>query len=263
MNINSPHFTIVTVSYNCEHFIEKTIKSVVSQKFKDYEYIIVDGASNDSTLSIIEQYKHCVTTFISEPDKGIFDAMNKAIMLAKGEWVVFLNAGDVFCSDMILSTVSKHTSTTSSGVVYGDIEIVKNAGLVVKRAKDPCNMHRMYFCHQSAFTRCEILKQNNYDLQYRLSADFDLYKKLYKNGIRFTHIDIPVAIYDMTGLSNSRRLEALIENLKVVLKSDVGIERLKFASKLLFVIIRIKISTLLKLIYNPKRRPCQNKDIHP
>lgn len=241
-----PHFTVVTVSYNCEQFIEKTIKSVEIQCFKDYEYIIVDGASKDSTLSVVKKYSHCVTTLLSEPDRGIYDAMNKAVLMAKGEWVVFLNAGDVFCNDMVLLEVYKTTSATSSGVVYGDIELEKNGELVLKRAKEPCNMHRMYFCHQSAFTRCELLKQTPYDLEYRLSADFDFYKKIYKKRITFTHINIPLVVYDMTGLSNSQRAKGLTENLKVVLRNDSGMQRLKFAFKLLFVIVRVKIATLFK-----------------
>ena len=91
-------FSIITITYNCEAFIEKTIQSVLEQNFKDFEYIIIDGNSSDATLKIINKYRELVDIIVSEPDQGIYDAMNKGLNLAQGQFVNFLNAGDSFCS---------------------------------------------------------------------------------------------------------------------------------------------------------------------
>ena len=108
--MNKLKFTIITVSYNAESCIEGTIKSVLIQSYKNIEYIIIDGGSTDNTLKIINKYKKEIDIIVSEPDQGIYDAMNKGLNLAKGHFVNFLNAGDTFYNNEVLSLVSKYSS---------------------------------------------------------------------------------------------------------------------------------------------------------
>ncbi|MEG1563742.1 MAG: glycosyltransferase family 2 protein [Bacteroides sp.] len=246
MNSATPHFTIVTVTYNCEKLIEKTLQSVLSQQMVDYEYILIDGQSTDSTMQIVDKYRNRITTVVSEPDSGIYDAMNKAVRLAQGKWVLFLNAGDLFCSKTILTTVYQATKSINAEVVYGDIKIWKGKKLTLKKAKEPCNIQRMHFCHQSAFTKRSLLTASPFNLKYKFSADFDFYKKCYYKSTVFVHISHPIAIYDMNGLSNQQRVRGLNENLKIVLHQDKGFKKLLFLVKLLFVINRVRCSNLLK-----------------
>ena len=103
MDTERPLFTIITVVYNCADSIEQTIQSVLSQTCPSMEYIIVDGGSTDGTLEIIERYKTSVTKFISKPDKGIYDAMNRGISMAEGQWVNFMNSGDTFTDPSVLA----------------------------------------------------------------------------------------------------------------------------------------------------------------
>ena len=113
--------SIVTICYNAESEIEKTILSVSKQLFKDYEYIIVDGKSNDKTMDIIERYSDKIDTIISEPDNGIYDAMNKGIDCAKGKWTIFLNAGDYFYNDeVLLKLFTKLDIYENIDVAYGN-----------------------------------------------------------------------------------------------------------------------------------------------
>jgi Glycosyltransferases involved in cell wall biogenesis len=102
-NRPDPRFSIITVTYNAEKVIEKTIQSIVGQTYKNYEYIIIDGASKDSTLAIIDKYRDNVNKLISEPDKGLYDAMNKGIAAASGDYLCFLNAGDIFHERILFS----------------------------------------------------------------------------------------------------------------------------------------------------------------
>lgn len=120
--------SIITVCYNAENEIIRTIESVLKQTFSDFEYIIVDGSSTDSTLNIVNNYKSSIQQIISEPDKGIYDAMNKGIKMANGEWVIMMNAGDQFASNTILDEIFSSDIPNSIDFVYSDV-FVKNRNL--------------------------------------------------------------------------------------------------------------------------------------
>lgn len=124
-----PKFSIITVTYNAGSVVEDTIQSIISQTYKNVEYIIVDGGSKDHTLAIIEKYKEHITTIISEPDKGLYDAMNKGIRLATGDYLCFLNAGDeLHEDDTLLQIVHTLTGNELPDVIYGETAIVDEEG---------------------------------------------------------------------------------------------------------------------------------------
>lgn len=116
-----PTISIITVCYNAEKEIERTIKSVVSQTYTDKEYVIIDGASKDGTLNIINKYKDNIQKVVSEPDKGIYDAMNKGIKAATGEWIIMMNAGDVFASDTVLEEIFSTQIPEDKSFLYSDV----------------------------------------------------------------------------------------------------------------------------------------------
>ena len=124
-NHPTPKFSIITVTYNAEAVLEDTIQSVISQTYHHVEYILVDGASKDSTLSIIDRYRDRITRIVSEPDKGLYDAMNKGIRLATGDYLCFLNAGDSFHEDDTLQQMVRSISGNElPDVLYGETELV-------------------------------------------------------------------------------------------------------------------------------------------
>ena len=239
-------FTIVTVTYNCDKTLEKTILSVINQTYKNFEYIIIDGESTDKTIDIIRQYNKYLSSWISEKDNGIYDAMNKGIRMASGKWIIFMNSGDVFANNDVLQKVKIITSKDDHDILYGNIFIEKKGHLILKEAAEPCNKQRMYFCHQSAFTKTSILKEMPFDIRFKMSSDLHFFKRCYYKHFKFKHIKQTIAIYDQTGISNTNRLAGLLDNVAVIKDIDKAPEKYKFLLKLYFVITRIRISNFFK-----------------
>ena len=173
-----PLVSIITVCYNAQDTIEKTINSVRKQTYDNYEYIVVDGASTDDTMLIVEQNRDIITKYISEKDDGIYYAMNKALDMATGEYVWFINAGDRIPHANTLEKIME-SSYVFQDIYYGKTKIINNNGKVIaeRRLKLPHNLTRYSFlwgmvvCHQSAIVRREIV--GKYDTQYKISADYD------------------------------------------------------------------------------------------
>lgn len=149
----NPKISVVTVTYNCIGVLEDTLKSVISQEYSNVEYIVIDGKSSDGTLNLIDKYKDHISILVSEPDKGIFDAMNKAIKLVTGDWILFMNAGDTFADDNVLTSVFSNHIESNVGVVFGDAYFKRKSGLSLYhgipfyRNKD--KYKGMGICHQS------------------------------------------------------------------------------------------------------------------
>ena len=231
----NPLITVVTVCYNSVDMIEKTLKSVIEQSYSNKEYVVIDGASTDGTKKIVERYIDSIDFFMSEPDNGIYHAMNKAVTVAKGEWIIFMNAGDVFVDNAVLEKVSYSLSATID-VLYGDILTSRNTELVLKEAPSEIkSMHRMPFCHQAVFTRTSLLRSFPFDEKYKMSADFKLYKQLNRENATFRRLPLPITIYDRTGLSNSQRARGLGENIAVIKEIDNWQDRLRLLPRLYFV----------------------------
>lgn len=211
--MSSKLLTVVTVVYNAEDLIEETIKSVIYQTaFENIEYLVIDGASTDNTMSIVKNYADKIDVLVSEPDKGIYHAMNKAIDLATGKWINFMNAGDTFVSpttvDQCLNAISETTD-----VLYGNFYYVKNNNKELLK----CEIKNIYtdiaLNHQSMLYRTSILKKYKYNESYKIVADCDLNLKLYSNGYKFQYINIPIANFLAGGLNSQYRISTLIEFL--------------------------------------------------
>ena len=166
MNINNgnieshPQFSIITVVKNCKNDIEETIQSVLGQNYSNFEYIVIDGGSTDGTREIIKKYKDLIDIYISEVDNGTYYAMNKGIRLARGGWLNFMNAGDLFKNSSILKNVSSCIPSKGADIIYGSTIVGDgtNSKLVHPRPIKKITKGRMVFVHQSSFVKRDIFK---------------------------------------------------------------------------------------------------------
>lgn len=194
-----PLITVVTVVYNGEKTLEQTILSVVNQTYDNIEYIIVDGASTDGTLDIIRKYEDRIDYWQSEPDGGIYDAMNKGLYHAKGEFLIFMGADDVFNEkSVVVQVVSEIKTSTRGRIYYGDVIRSTN-----KERYDgffsSVKMAHKNICHQAIFYPKEVYKKNCYDTSYKYFADYVYNIKLFK---KMKYIDVIVSKYNDTGISS-------------------------------------------------------------
>ncbi len=207
----SKKLTIITICRNNPN-VRYTCESIVNQLWTDYEWIVVDGASTDATLQILGEYQESIDLLISEPDNGIYSAMNKGIRHAHGEWIIFMNGGDQFCDYGVLENVFQDKVYDAS-VLYGSEErfrIETNDSYIYSLPEKipPYFMCYQAFAHQAMFYRRELFtKYGNYDETYRITADSEKNTQLLIAGEKFKRIDIVVSSYVLDGLSNEERLQ--------------------------------------------------------
>lgn len=202
--------SIITVTYNCEDTLENTILSVINQSYFDsIEYIIIDGKSTDGTISIIKKYENAISRWISEPDSGIFDAMNKGADLATGIWVNYLNSGDELINNKVLEKIFVN-KVYDVDILYGSTKILFAKGYKIQKPSEDITKLKklLFFSHQSSFVKSELLKIYRFNTIYKFCADYDLFYRLFKHCKKFKRIDIIVANYSAyEGFSfNNRKL---------------------------------------------------------
>jgi Glycosyltransferases involved in cell wall biogenesis len=202
--------SIITINLNNKEGLRKTIESVVSQTFQDYEYIVIDGASTDGSVDVIKEYKDKITYWISEPDKGIYNAMNKGILQAKGEYCLFLNSGDWLVNDNTLLTRIFNQNFVED-IVYGNL-IRVSKDKEVKREKYPDLLTMQFFYsyslpHQASFIRRVLFNDALYDESYKIVSDwfFFVEKIIFKN-CSYRHFDVFFANFDINGESSSNKV---------------------------------------------------------
>lgn len=218
-NTSVPMLSIVTVVYNSEQYIERTILSILNQSFKDVEHIILDGNSKDNTLSIIEKYTNEIAYWKSEPDSGIYDAMNKAQQFAKGKYIMFLNSGDEFCDAQVLENVFKNTT---SDVYYGDTIITDEQGNALRnrRLRPPQKLtwrdfkYGMLVCHQSIIIKRELSK--SYNTNYKIAADIDWAIRSIKDAKTITNTTINISKFMEGGMSSQHHKRGLQERFEIL-----------------------------------------------
>lgn len=200
--------TIVTVCYNTVSTIEKTILSVINQTYQDIEYIVIDGASTDGTVDVINKYANNINVFISEPDKGIYDAMNKGIALATGDYINFMNAGDNFSSEDAIEKVVCLIDPKSD-IVYGDSICVfpdGNQKIIPGGTRLELLAKRPIYRHNASFTKTELHKRVPFALDkkgdFEYALDYNNIFTLWHNGAKFQKIDVNVVTYLREGTSD-------------------------------------------------------------
>lgn len=201
--------SIITVCYNAEKVIEETIKSIYEQDYSEIEYIIKDGGSSDKTNSIIEKYKplfelkKIVLKHISNEDKGIYDAMNYAIEKCDGDWIIFMNAGDCFYNNSVLSDVFKRKEWRETDVIYGHTLYRLSSGKGIVINHDVEYLEKGWsLCHQSLFVKKEILEQVPFNCQYRIIADYDQMLRLKREGACFRKTNTIISDVNREGISS-------------------------------------------------------------
>lgn len=195
--------SIITINFNNKEGLQKTISSVTPQTFRDYEWIIIDGGSTDGSQVLIEQISNHLAYWVCEPDKGIYNAMNKGIRMAKGEWLLFLNSGDWLCENTTLEKVFAQESSTAD-VMYGDkMQWTPDKSFLLSFPERLSldYLVRYSICHQATFFRKELFIQEQYEETYSIASDWAFDIKLMLQGKRFEHIPVTVCYYDNTGIS--------------------------------------------------------------
>ncbi len=249
-----PLITVVTVSYNEEKNIEETIKSVINQTYPNIEYIIVDGGSTDKTVEIIKKYEDQIDYWVSERDKGIYDAMNKGIMLSTGKYVLMLNAGDYFLNEKIVENVVKKHINTEKGYDIYSFQARTDTDNVfpnINVKNNPENIdeiiERALLAHQATFVSLKAYKKAGLYRNFRIRMDFDMFLRLGKFS-KISFHKIPIVLYRTDGISSklSMRFHFKMEELKI-LKEHLDLPfsfYIKFFSNLPVYMIKKSLSYL-------------------
>ena len=233
-------FTVATVCYNASSTLRRTLQSVVTQDYPHIEHLIIDGASKDDTAPLVQQYLALyegiedgrTLVFRSEPDKGLYDAMNKALLQATGDYILFLNAGDKFHTSTTLADIAAQLSTSSGenlpAVLYGDTHLVDDNGTFLRaRRLSPPEQLRMHdfingmlVCHQAFFARTDLARIELYNLDYRFSADYDwcirLMQQAEQHGLTLHNTHLVVADYLSEGLTTRHHKASLRERFRIM-----------------------------------------------
>jgi glycosyltransferase involved in cell wall biosynthesis len=217
--MNNPLISIITVVYNGASTLEQTMLSVINQTYKNIEYIIIDGDSTDGTVDIIKKYENKIAYWVSEPDKGIYDAMNKGIDKATGEWINFMNSGDWFYNKSVISLIFENDYSVYD-FIYGNTEercpdktIIQKAGKFWKTG----------IVHQSIFSKTALNKKFKFDMKYKIAADFDFTYKIFLKRYKTLHLDITITSFDMIGISHYNRYIGFKESRNISLKYEGNI----------------------------------------
>lgn len=198
-----PKIAVVTINYNRLSDLQKTFSSVSKQTHTDFEYIIIDGGSTDGSTSFLEEKSDSITYWVSEPDSGIYDAMNKGAKVASGEWILFLNAGDTFFSDRTLEDLDLFLCPPSD-VILGGVDFICNDryGYRIHKAQ-PCELGLLWrqipTCHQSVLVRRELQIKYPFDLSLSWCADHDFLAKLYTLKYHFKAIPLTISKFEASG----------------------------------------------------------------
>lgn len=235
---DNPLISIITVTYNAELTIERTLQSVESQSYPRIEHLIIDGCSTDHTMSHVQRYverngenKHLIRV-LREPDKGLYDAMNKGIQQATGYYLVFLNAGDKLHEPTTIEQIVEQTrwqrNQVNYAVIYGETDLVDNKEHFLRHRRLQAPEHLtaksflqgMLVCHQSFYVRTDIARTELYDLRYRYSADYDwcirIMKRAERRRLRFLNTHLILTDYLSEGLTTKNHRRSLLERLRLM-----------------------------------------------
>ena len=213
--------SIVTVCYQAAKDLKQTMDSVLEQTDRDFEYIIQDGKSSDGTVELVQIYRdkfehsHIPISFVSEKDEGIYDAMNRALPRCRGEWVLFLNAGDCFAESAVLEKIWSRAIPDDVDILYGDtIEMEEYGDFLWQGNMDELNI-RCSLCHQSVLIRTKWMQKNGYDLKYKIGADYDFFLKTRAAGRRFYPVNVIISKISKGGFSNQNERMRVMETEEI------------------------------------------------
>lgn len=224
MSEKNHKITVVTVCYNAVNEIEKTIQSVINQTYPDMEYIVIDGGSTDGTVDIIRKYADSIDYWVSERDGGIYEGMTKGIARATGDYINFMNAGDMFFDNHVLDEVFAGRRYDED-VIYGsNLNRYKGGYKCFHPHSIDVIYKAMPFCHQSSFTKTSVLKERPFNLEYRCFADTVFFRSLHAAGGTFRRVPRFISIYDKYGLSSTMNRKNYLELCRAFERKPSGKE---------------------------------------
>lgn len=212
--------SVITVCYNAASILEETILSVLNQTYPNIEYIIIDGGSTDGTVDLIKKYADRLAYWVSESDRGVYDAMNKGLIVATGDYTIFINSGDYIYNNDVLMRFSNE-KLGNADLIYGPVYVKRKNGYSLWKADalflKTKNKRKLVFgaqgiCHQGLFTKTVMLKKYMFDLSYSICADTDLTYRVYLNGNRIVKkLDFVVSVYNSSidGISHNKYTEII------------------------------------------------------
>ncbi|WP_239448908.1 glycosyltransferase family 2 protein [Mediterranea sp. An20] len=239
--------SVVTVCYNAVQTLEKTMLSVLNQTYPYVEYIIIDGGSTDGTVDIIKKYADRLAYWVSEPDKGIYDAMNKGIKAATGEWINFMNSGDTFYEANTLAQVCTFMEGQVADIVYGDAKYIYEWGDIIRKPFFLSELRKhMIFCHQSAFVKMNIMKKYKFSLKYKISGDYNFFYQQYMLSRRFSYLSICISNFDaVDGVSSRNCLVCLKEDARINGRKDTISWKFFYYKTWILVSIKSSLKSIL------------------
>lgn len=224
----NPKISIITISYNNCDGLEKTIKSVTSQSLNDFEYIVIDGGSNDGSKGIIEKYADKISYWVSEPDKGIYNAMNKGIKAANGEYLLFLNSGDHFKDNKVLKNIELYL--TGEDIIYGDLEIIDEQSSWVKIYPKDLSFYHFYsdsLPHPASFIKKSAFDTtDNYDESLKIVSDWKWFLNAFTfHGLKFKSVSQIISCFYLDGISSTNTEKSILERNKVLDSIPLSIKK--------------------------------------
>lgn len=241
--LNLPLVTIITVVLNGESFLEQTINSVLNQTYTNIEYIIIDGGSKDKTLTIINKFKNKIDYWISEPDNGLYFAMNKGIGLANGDLIGILNADDYYEPNAISQIINSYLKTNAA-ILHGDIILESNKSKIRMKPDFNKMMQQPSIFHPTCFVKKEVYnKINCFNTSYKISADYDFLLRCIKNNFKFEYVPEIITHFRPGGMSAS--CASNIEGYKIMKYHKTG-----FHQQVIWRTIKCYIKTFIKKVIN-------------
>ncbi len=242
--------TVVTVCFNAVATIEQTICSILGQSYKNIEYIIIDGGSTDGTLEILNKYSKNIK-WISEPDDGIYDAMNKGIKMATGDYIQFIGADDCFIDSLVVECLVENINLKADIISAAEI-VVEDSGLEYyvgnSRGQNLSEKQVPWIPHTAMLTKTSLMKSKLFTTQYRIAGDYDFILKCFKDSsVRFQFVDMPLVYFSSTGISNNNLELAEKENLKIFKELGYTVPKINILKMLIKYVKRI-IKKLLEQI---------------
>lgn len=256
--------SIVTVTYNNENGLNETISSIIDQRFNGFEFIIIDGNSNDNSVKLIKKNVRYIDFWVSERDNGIYDAMNKGVKMATGEWIIFMNAGDIFANKDVLNRIAPFLNNAKYDLIFGDNYLKYPKFSSIKKhnkAGEVINLWKgTQFSHQSLFTRRNILLEHPFlYIEYPIAADAEFFNWAFNNQKKFYKVNFPISITCADGISDMKRVRSKKEHIRIVRKYYYSYQVLYNYIVLMKIYIKEHLKLLLpsfikKHIYEIKNR---------